>query len=288
MSNHNEAVVLNNKVCYKFMDIKTSASTRRASKMGSVGQGQVTSIANRVQNLTLTEIEGEIQKHLDKVQKGQIAVCQLFYHIRQQKLYLDVGQPNFTAYCSEVWGWKNSQAYNMASAGEAIEFLLSAGEEILPRSVEQAAILCKVSLENRLQAWKQFCQEGLPLPLPTGRKNNPRIENSLSDEQQPQREENSGTPEFPILRIERLPFDGQQPPGEAPLYEKKSQLQVSSHDVDSAVSWLLAEFDIPQLAMALAKRLSDIEYQNFQETFFSTSTISEVDRFDAELVRANA
>jgi hypothetical protein len=165
-------------------------------RMRPIGQRQLTSIAiPEDSQVTLARIEKEIREHLDAFQKEQIAICQLFCQIRDQKLYLGVKKPNFVIYCADVWGWKGSQAYNMAAAGEAINFLISNGEKVLPQSIEQAAALCKVPPEDRLVAWRHFHEEGVPLPI---KKRNPskRVAAVLSNQKPTRSGEDSGVPEF--------------------------------------------------------------------------------------------
>jgi hypothetical protein len=285
-------------------------------RMRPIGQRQLTSIAiPEDSQVTLARIEKEIREHLDAFQKEQIAICQLFCQIRDQRLYLGVKKPNFVVYCADVWGWKGSQAYNMASAGEAINFLISNGEKVLPQSIEQAAALCKVPPKDRLVAWRHFHEEGVPLPI---KKRNPskRVAAVLSN-QKPTRSgedsgvpefhlasedgdqgsagsgENSGTPEFRLTSEESdrglAGLGGNSGTPEFPLpSEDGDRQQMPFHDADEAVSWLISEFDTNQLAIAFAKRLSEIDHRKFRETFFSLSTTSEDNVFDVELGRTNS
>jgi len=91
----------------------------------------------------LTQLESEIEEGMKLVEQGQGRIMRAAHAIREENLWQLEGDSSFKAYMKRSFGWSESNAHEVDSAGEVANRLLNSGvpESSLPESVSAYRLL---------------------------------------------------------------------------------------------------------------------------------------------------
>ncbi len=123
-----------------------------------MSQGKAPALQPQISQLD--QLEMEIYEGLELMEAGRARVWQAAAKIQAEQLYKDAGFKSFEDYCRIRWGWKRSNAWEIAKAGKVTNQLSEAGiaPEKLPSAVAHIRPLLKLEPERIPDVWQDLVE----------------------------------------------------------------------------------------------------------------------------------